>query len=116
MHEMPVVESILDIVIRHAAINQVQRVVSITLVVGDMSDLENEWLQHYFDFFSRETPAEGAVLKISRAPVELGCAACGHTIMISRQQIAEAVCPVCQHSQFNVLSGHEYYIKEMEVI
>ena len=49
MHELPVTKSILGIVLRHAESNNVQRVVSIELSIGALSDLEDEWLQRYFD-------------------------------------------------------------------
>lgn len=64
MHELPVVESILNIVMKHAEMNQVQKIVSISLIVGELSDLEAEWMQHYFDFLSNDTLAEGARLKL----------------------------------------------------
>lgn len=116
MHEMPVVESILDIVLQHARANQVQRVVSISLMVGDMSDLEDEWLQRYFEFFSRETLAEGAILKVTRTPVVLACSECGQMITVTRDEMGEVSCPVCQSLRFNLQAGHEYYIKDMEVV
>ncbi|MGE5381542.1 MAG: hydrogenase maturation nickel metallochaperone HypA [Methylocystaceae bacterium] len=116
MHEMPVVESILGIVLKYAEANQVQRIVSISLMVGEMSDLEPEWLQSYFEFFSRETMAEGAVLKITRTPVVLACNDCGNTVTVTRDEMAEIICPACQGKRFNLHSGNEYYIKDMEVI
>lgn len=116
MHEMPVVESIVDIVLRHAQANQAQRVVSVSLMVGDMSDLEEEWLQRYFEFFSCDTLAEGAQLKVTRTPVVLACSECGHQITVSKEEISNADCPSCHSQRFNLQSGHEYYIKEMEVV
>jgi len=116
MHEMPVVESIVEIVIKHARANQVQRVVSVSLMVGDMSDLEEEWLQRYFEFFSRDTVAEGAQLKVTRTPVVLQCSECGNMITATREEIGEIDCPNCHSQRFNLQSGHEYYIKEMEVV
>ena len=50
MHELQVTESILDIVLRHAEANQVNKILSIQLKVGELSDLEDEWIQRYFDY------------------------------------------------------------------
>lgn len=116
MHELPVMESILDIVLRHAAINYAQRVVSVTLMIGALSDLEGEWMQHYFDLLSKDTLAESAVLKINRIPVVLSCPNCHHEFEISPHDREKTICPQCGCDKgFALLSGREYYIKEMEI-
>src|SRR5208337_2714811 len=50
MHELPVTESILKIVLQHAPADSVSKIVRIFLDVGELSDLEDEWIQHYFDY------------------------------------------------------------------
>ena len=76
MHELPVTRSILEIVLRHAAANGVERVSAIDLSIGALSDLEPEWLQSYFDHLSRGTPADGARLRIRRSPLTFRCGSC----------------------------------------
>lgn len=116
MHELPVIDSILNIVLKHAAINQARQIISITLQVGAMSDLEDEWMQRYFDQLSKGTVAESAVLKISRIPVVVTCQSCEHEFEVSLSE-RDIVCPQCGSTKgFTLLSGREYYIKEMEVI
>ena len=46
MHELPITEDILKIVLKHAQRNNVQRVVSINLQIGKLSGLEDEWIQN----------------------------------------------------------------------
>ena len=79
MHELPVMNSILDIVIKHAKMNNVNKVLKIYLQVGVLCDLEEEWMQRYFGFVSEKTVAEGAVLEIERVPVKMQCDACSTT-------------------------------------
>ena len=115
MHELPVTERILDIVLKHAERNEVARVVSITLTVGELSDLENEWIQHYFDYLSKDTIAAGAKLLIERAPVVVRCNNCGWSQAIKKEALGEISCPECGGTkEFSLVSGREYYIKEME--
>jgi hydrogenase nickel incorporation protein HypA/HybF len=115
MHELSVTEKILDIVLKHAGMNRVRKVVSITLIIGEMSDLENQWIQHYFDYLSKDTPAAGAVLKIEKVPIVLKCNSCGQTIEIRKDDIGSTSCPGCGAAKdFSIISGREYYIKEME--
>ena len=47
MHELPVTESILKVVLKYAAANNVSKVVSVKLEVGKLSDLADEWIQRY---------------------------------------------------------------------
>ncbi len=60
MHELQVTERILDIVVKHAEANSVQKVLSIQLRIGELSDLENEWIQKYFDYLSKDTVAKSS--------------------------------------------------------
>ena len=114
MHELPVTENILKIVQKHAEKNAVRRVVSITLDVGAMSDLEDEWMQHYFDYLSRDTVADGATLIINRVPIVLRCG-CGKTFEIEKDEIGRSSCPDCgAEGNFSLESGRQYYIREMQ--
>lgn len=116
MHELPVMESILNIVMKHAELNQVQKIVSISLVVGELCDLETEWMQHYFDFLSNDTLAQGAELRVTYTPIVLQCSDCSHSFQIKKEQIGAAACPSCgSEGKFDLVSGQEYFIKEMEV-
>ena len=49
MHELQVTKSIHQIVLKHAIKSNVNRVVSVNLEIGALSDLQNEWIQRYFD-------------------------------------------------------------------
>jgi len=116
MHELQVTERILDIVLRHAQANGANRIISIQLKIGELSDLENEWVQKYFDHLSKDTIAKNAKLKIERIPVVMKCDDCEHSFEINIKEIKDIQCPECAHKQCTLISGREYYIKDMEVI
>lgn len=116
MHELPVTEKILDVVLSHCAKNNVQKIVSISLRVGELSDLEDEWIQHYFDYLAKETLAAGAKLKIERVPVVMKCEACDHSFEVDIKAMKEIFCPECQSKKCTLVSGKDYYIKDMEVL
>jgi hydrogenase nickel incorporation protein HypA/HybF len=116
MHELPITQSILDIVVKHAHTNSVKRVLSITLRIGELSDLEDEWIQKYFDYLSKDTVAEKAKLKIERAPVVMKCNGCSHSFEAKIKEKKEIACPECGSTKnFTLISGREYYVKDMEV-
>jgi hydrogenase nickel incorporation protein HypA/HybF len=115
MHELPVTQSILDIVLKHAMMNRVTKVHSISLAVGGLSDLQDEWIQRYFDYISKGTLAEGARLVIERTPVVLRCGGCGENVPVEVNRMKDLICPVCGNKEFTIVSGREYFIKGMEV-
>ena len=116
MHELPVTESILKIVLEHAPADSVQRIVRIFLDVGELSDLEDEWIQHYFDYLSKGTRAEKAELIIQRQPIMFECAACAHLFEVKKESLQDLRCPACGNTECKLVSGRGYYIKNMEVI
>ncbi len=116
MHELPVTEKILDIVISHAEKNQVTKIVGINLIVGELSDLEDEWIQHYFSYLAKDTVAAEARLKIERVPVVMKCSKCDATFEVDVKAMKEIECPECSEKKCSIISGKEYYIKDMEVL
>lgn len=116
MHELPVTESILQIVLKHAGMNDVRRIVTIHLQVGGLSDLEDDWMQHYFDYLSRGTTAEGAKLQIERTPIQLACDSCEAPYTVEAANKIDMPCPRCGRKNGRLIAGREYYITNMEVL
>lgn len=115
MHELSVMKSILDIVVKHAEINHVRKVRAIELKVGMLSDLEEEWMQRYFDYLSKDTIAAKAELRIQWNPIIFQCRECSTSFEIERTGLQEAACPSCGQKKLTLVSGREYRIKNMEV-
>jgi len=116
MHELPVTESILKIVLAHAEKNDACRVMTIQLQIGRLSHLEDEPMQRYFDYVSRGTLAEGAKLQIERTPIRLECNACAESYTVETANEVNTPCPQCGAKDAKLISGREYFIKNMEVM
>lgn len=116
MHEISVIRNIIKVVLGIAKQNNCQKIVAIHLQVGELSDLQDEWMQRYFDMFSKETIAQGAQLKIKRIPARMKCTVCQHQFDIRLSELDEMVCPKCGEKKMNLISGNEYFIENMEVI
>jgi hydrogenase nickel incorporation protein HypA/HybF len=117
MHELSVTESILNIVLKHAKAGNVQKVMGVNLRIGVLSDLENEWVQRYFDYLSKGTVAEGAVLKIERIPATMRCENCGQITTFNLQELEKDwKCLACNGESLTLVSGREYFIKNIEVM
>jgi hydrogenase nickel incorporation protein HypA/HybF len=116
MHELPVTEKILEVALKHAEGQNVNRTVRIHLRVSTLSDLEHEWIQRYFDYLSKGTLAEGARLQIESSPIVLRCRSCQRSFEISKQAMDGIKCPDCGETSCSLVSGREYYVKNMEVV
>jgi hydrogenase nickel incorporation protein HypA/HybF len=116
MHELQVTKRILDIALEHAEGHQVRRIAVIHLRIGALSDLEDEWLQRYFDYLSRGTPAEGARLAIERMPIVVRCSGCSKSFEVEKSALDSAACPACGGSRCDLVSGREYVVANMEVV
>jgi hydrogenase nickel incorporation protein HypA/HybF len=116
MHELPVIQSILDIVIKHAEMNDVSKVIKIYLKVGVLSDLEDQWMQQYFDYVAKESVAEGATLEIERVPARMKCNACSFEFEPDMKKDEKIVCPACGNERCNLIAGKNYSVANMEVL
>jgi hydrogenase nickel incorporation protein HypA/HybF len=116
MHELPITKRILDIALAHARGRAVRRIVRIHLRIGDLSDLENEWIQRYFDHLSRGTLAENAQLAITRSPIVMRCRTCGRSFEVGRTEWDRVRCPACGGSGIELVSGREYLVENMVVL
>jgi hydrogenase nickel incorporation protein HypA/HybF len=115
MHELAVTKSIFEIVLKHAERAAVDRVLSVTLEIGALSDLQAEWLQRYFDRLSRGTVVEGAKLNIHRVPAVFRCNHCQQPFEI-RSLLQEGLsCRQCHSTDVTLVSGRQYHVKNMEV-
>jgi hydrogenase nickel incorporation protein HypA/HybF len=114
VHELPVTESILSIVLRHAETNGVERIIAIDLSIGALSDLEPEWIQTYFDHLSRDTPAQGAVLRVERSPLTFLCEPCSLEFTSTREELERAKCPSCGYKDASLIGGTGYTVESME--
>ncbi|MGW8179668.1 MAG: hydrogenase maturation nickel metallochaperone HypA [bacterium] len=115
MHELPVTKSIFQIVLKHAEMGNVKKVISVNLEIGALSDLQTEWVQRYFDHLSRGTVVEGAKLKIDRIPAVFHCSHCQRSFEISSLLEEDLSCRQCNSTQVTLVSGRKYHVKNMEV-
>jgi hydrogenase nickel incorporation protein HypA/HybF len=116
VHELQITERILNVVLQHAAGHDIHRIVRVHLRVGELSDLEDEWIQHYFDYLSRGTLAEHAELAITRAPIVVACHSCSYSFEVKKEQLGQVSCPECGEKRLELVSGRGYLIENMEVM
>lgn len=77
MHEMAIIPSILECVCAEAEAAGAHKVITINLAVGEIRDFHTHLVQNCFDWFARDTVADGAEINIRTIPLALACTECG---------------------------------------
>ncbi len=112
MHELSVTEGLIRIVSDEVTKRQLPRVLTINLVVGELTSIVDESVQFYFDIMSKGTPLDGAVLVFRKIEPEFACTACGHRF---RGRSVGSLCPGCGGRSVVAEKGQEFYIESIEV-
>ena len=87
---------------------------AVNLEIGALSDLQDEWMQRYFDRLSRGTVVEGAKLVTSRVPAVFRCNCCQQQFEINSLLKRDLTCAQCHSRSVTLVSGREYHVKSME--
>ncbi len=112
VHELPITENIMKVVLQEAESAGAKKVTDIHLVIGDLAGFEQDCVRFYFDILKKGTPAEDAVLEIKQVQARLKCRSCGEEFEGSTSYW---LCPVCASPAVEVLEGRDAYIESIEV-
>ena len=114
MHELGVVFHTLDTVKRIADENNVKRVASITVEIGEVSTVIPDLFEDCWNWaVKKETVLKDAGVKIERIPALTYCEDCKKeygTLEYGKE------CPYCGSDRTYLLQGNEIIIKEIEAI
>ncbi len=112
MHELSVVESILDISLRHADSNGAKRIVKINLVLGELTGIVDQCVTFYWDMLAKDTIASAAEISFRKVPVVARCTACGKEFTPEEHDLT---CPACGESRAELVSGREFQVESIEI-
>lgn len=114
MHETALALSILDIVVNKCAEVGGRVVDSVRVRIGLAAGVQPDALQFAFDAIKATTVAEKASLVIERVPVGGSCSECKKDFTVDDAQYVFS-CPLCGSKFFEVTSGREMEIVDMEI-
>ena len=112
MHELSIAENILSIVEDYARRNDISKVLTVKLRIGEMSGVVPDALTFCFEICAKGTIAEGASLEIEKVPLSARCRACNATFNVEGYCF---LCPDCGSTEVEIISGRELQVTEMEV-
>lgn len=112
MHEMALMAEVFDIIKQYTAGISDNKVIKVTLVVGELTNAVPVALESAFEVFSGGTNVEGAVLEIKAVPLTSICIGCGWEGKIEKHSF---ICPNCSSLEMEVKTGRELYVESLEV-
>jgi hydrogenase nickel incorporation protein HypA/HybF len=77
MHEVSVVSSLVNAVIAELDKYNVVKVNSVTVVIGDLTNLGEEQMKFAYEIVTRDTILEGSEMIVEHEPIILSCKSCG---------------------------------------
>ena len=113
MHEMAIVQNIIDIVLQEMEKHGVEKLKTIHLAVGRMSAIVPEQMRMCFEILSTDHKLAGAELNIRMVPLTYRCRDCG------KEFTAEGItfkCPHCERPDPDIIFGRELKIESIEVM
>lgn len=112
MHELSLANGIIDIVNAEAEKNGFERVLAISLKVGEYSGIVPRCLEEFFPIAAAGTPAQDAKLRIEVLPSRFRCTDCGFEGRPDRER---ACCPICGGEHIRMIAGREFYVENLVV-
>ena len=112
MHEMSIVQNVLEIVRRSIPAGTEQDVKSIHLRIGVAAGIVTDSLEFCFEALTQNTPLQNSRLAIEHIPITLKCKMCDSTG--SRDELMY-ICPVCGSNNVSVKTGTELEVVDIEL-
>lgn len=106
MHELSYICRMVSSAVSAADENNIKRVDSIEISVGEMTGLVPEYLERYYPAATEGTILEGSRLQIDFRPVQAKCTDCGTEYAPSKDNAYR--CPACGSVKAHILSGREF--------
>ena len=112
MHELPITQGILELVLEHAARAGGGRVTAVHLVIGELSNVVDDSVQFYWDIVSEGSPAAGARLVFRRIPLRFACRECG---LAFAPDGVSFDCTACGSADVRVAEGYDLRVEAIDV-
>ncbi len=112
MHELTITQNVLDLVLKQAKESGAEKIEKINLVIGELTGVVDISVQFYFEFLSKDTPAQGALLCFKMIPLRVKCRGCGNPF---ESEGGYFECPQCHGSSVEIIAGNELFVESIEV-
>ncbi|MCX5873952.1 MAG: hydrogenase maturation nickel metallochaperone HypA [Deltaproteobacteria bacterium] len=109
MHELGIVQSILEIIEQQMEIHGAKKVSRVDLEFGAMTAVMPNAIEFAFQVLTKDSPVEGAELDIKILPIKAVCLDCHHEPVM---ETYTPFCPECSTGILNIIQGKD----EMRIV
>lgn len=110
MHEIGVLIEVVKSVEKIAKENEVEKIESLVLQIGELSSMIPKYMKTLYPMATEGTILEGSNLEIEIIPANGLCKDCKKVYNLMDNN---GMCPRCGNKNFELLSGKEFFIKEI---
>ncbi|KGK85888.1 hydrogenase expression protein [Desulfosporosinus sp. HMP52] len=111
MHEVSIIQSVIDIVTKQALENNLTKINNLSLRIGELSGVMPESLEFAFDSCIKGTMLEESTLNIEIVSALGECKDCNLEFPIEH---FNKLCPSCNKFCTNIIRGYELNINTIE--
>lgn len=113
MHELPITQQLLNLVLKEANKQKAKKVTSIHIKLGALSSFVDDSINFYWHQIAKDTIAQNAQIKITRTPTHLKCYQCSTTLIVKKPTDK---CPQCGSQKIVILDGDELILDSLKII
>jgi len=113
MHELSIVQSIVDSVTESLSRFPGARIVEVRLRVGALAAVVEDSLQFCYEIAIEGTLLAGSRLVVEQLPVVMHCARCAHDVAL--ESVQSFRCPDCGELLSDMRQGRELEIESIEI-
>lgn len=111
MHEMSLMQGILERATEALSGYQVAKVNSLHVKIGVLANIMPEAFDFAFEVLTQDSIFAGAQLMTDILPLQARCSQCGR---VFEQEQISLICPYCQLPTGKVISGGEVYLASID--
>lgn len=111
MHELSIASNLIDIVNQATEGQDVSRVTTLRIVIGEMSTVVPDSLRFAFQVVSKGTIAEDARIDFEKKPLIGRCRDCGKEFHVEEYVFQ---CPGCRSARVKIVSGREFLLESID--
>lgn len=112
MHELSIAQELAEIIFKTLENNDKKngKVSRIKIIIGETSGIDQEFLEHSLkEHIFKGTSCENAILEFCIEKIKIKCLSCG-------KEFTEPIFECdCGNKDFDIISGRDVYVSEIEV-
>jgi len=110
MHEIGVLFEVARTVEQFAKENDVQKIETLVLQIGELSSMIPKYMKMLYPAAIEDTILLGSKLEIEILPANALCKVCKKVFNLIDNN---GICPICGKKNYEILSGKEFFIKQI---